>query len=256
MPLGISVGAALALFFALRFARVSARRAAIVVSIVAVVILMFGQWASAIQPLGISGPPLLAAWVLIGVALIAVVSFTRSDLRGVTSVLNVASVILVALALVGVGDHLLTEPAVFVGGQRVDVDGSTPPRRDPDAASGSPPRDIYYLMVEDHGAPRTLEQYLDVPDTGFMDWLEGAGFDVLRETRSNYGRTPLSVASQMNMTYLDELAAELGPDNPHQGPLAEMVKDAEATRFLKDRGTPTSSSDLSTISRLGARSRT
>ena len=236
VPLAVSVGVALALFFVLRFARVSARRAALVVSIVAVVVLMFGQWASAMQPLGLSGLPLLAGWVLIGVALIALVSFARSDLRGVTMVLNIGSAILVALTLVGVGDHLLTEPTVFVGGQRVDVDGSTAPTPVPDAVPGSPPRDIYYLMLEDHGAPRTLEQYLDVPDTGFMDWLEGSGFEVLRETRSNYGRTPLSVASQMNMTYLDELAAELGPDNPHHGPLEEMVKDAEATRFLKDRG--------------------
>ena len=115
-------------------------------------------------------------------------------------VLNIGSSILVAFTLVGVGGHLLTEPTVFVGGQRVDVDGSTAPTPSPDAAPSSPPRDIYYLMVEDHGAPRTLEQYLDVPDTGLMDWLEGAGFEVLRETRSNYGRTPLSVASQMNMT--------------------------------------------------------
>jgi hypothetical protein len=236
VPLAISVGAALGLFFVLRVARVSARRAAIVVSIVAVVILMFGQWASAIQPLGISGLPLLASWVLIGAALIALVSVVRSDLRGVTMVLNIGSAILVVLTLMGVGADLVTAPTAFVGGQRVDVDGSTAPTPVPEALPGSPPRDIYYLMVEDHGAPRTLEEYLDIPDSGLMDWLEGAGFEVLRETRSNYGRTPLSVASQMNMTYLDELAAELGPDNPHHGPLREMVKDAEATRFLKERG--------------------
>ena len=84
VPLAVSVGVALALFFVLRFARVPARRAALVVSIVAVVVLMFGRWASAIAPLGISGSPLLAGWVLIGAALIALVSFGRSDLRGVT----------------------------------------------------------------------------------------------------------------------------------------------------------------------------
>jgi hypothetical protein len=236
VPLAVSVGAALALFFVLRLARLSARRSALVVSIVAVLVLMFGRSAAAIEPLGISGTPLLAGWVLIGVALIALVGFGRSDLRGVTTVLNIGSAILVAFTLVGVGGHLLTEPAVFVGGQRVDAEGSTAPASSPDAANSGLPRDIYYLMVEDHGAPRTLEQYLDVPDTGLMDWLERAGFDVLRETRSNYGRTPLSLASQMNLTYLDELAAELGPDNPHHGPLEDMVMDAEATRFLKDRG--------------------
>ncbi len=236
VPLAVSVGAALALFFILRFAGVSARRAALVVSIVAVVVLMFGQWAAAIAPFGLSGLSLIAAWVVIGIALIALVGFIRSDLRGVTAVLNVGSLILVAFTLVGVGGHLLTEPGVFVGGQRVDVDGAPSPRASADAPSGTGPRDIYYFILDGYGAPRALDEHLDVPDTGFMDWLEASGFTVLRETRSNYGRTPLSLASSLNMTYHDELAAELGPDNPHHGPLEEMVKDSEATRFLKARG--------------------
>lgn len=234
VPLAVSVGAALVLFFVLQLARVSKRRAALVVSIVAVVVLMFGQWASAMQPLGLSGLPLLAGWVLIGAALIALVSFARSDLRGVTNALNIGSAILVAFTLVGIGGHLLSEPATFVGGQRLD--GQASPSPNPGAAPGAKPRDIYYIILDAYGAPRALDQYLDVPDEGFVDWLEDAGFDVLRETRSNYARTPLSLASSMNMTYLDELAAERGPDDPSHLPLEQMVRNAEAIHFLKDRG--------------------
>ena len=40
----------------------------------------------------------------------------------------------------------------------------------------------------------------------------------------------------MNMTYLDELAAERGPDDPSHRPLVQMVRNAEAIHFLKDRG--------------------
>ncbi|HEV2951157.1 MAG TPA: hypothetical protein VGZ51_03545, partial [Actinomycetota bacterium] len=61
-------------------------------------------------------------------------------------------------------------------------------------------------------------------------------FTVLEDTRSNYGRTPLSVASSMNMIYLDELAERMGPDEPSHRPLEQMVADPEAVSFLKARG--------------------
>ena len=198
------------------------------------VILFFGLGSAAAASLGLTGTPMLVAWLLLGAGLVAVVVLSRTDLRGVTIVLNVGSAILVAITLVGIGGHLLSEPATSVGGQ--GLDGETSPSPNPSAVPGARPRDIYYFILDAYGAPRALNQYLDVPDEGFMDWLEDAGFEVLRETRSNYARTPLSLASSMNMTYLDELAAERGPDDPSHRPLVQMVRNAEAIHFLKDRG--------------------
>jgi hypothetical protein len=40
----------------------------------------------------------------------------------------------------------------------------------------------------------------------------------------------------MNMTYLDELAATMGPDESSHRPLDEMVRESQATAFLKARG--------------------
>ena len=236
VPVAMAVGAAVALFLMLRFLLVSAPRAALGVTIVAVIALMYGHAATAVEPLGFSGTPLLVGWLLLGAVLIVVVSLVPGDLRGLTTVLNIGSVVLVVPSLVAIGGHLVSEPELFVGGQRVEVNGSPRATSEPQATPGSPPRDIYYFILDGYGAPRALDQYLDVPDEGFMDWLEASGFTVLRETRSNYGRMPLSLSSSMNMTYLDELAAELGPDNPHQGILNEMIKDAEVTAFLEDRG--------------------
>ena len=234
VPLALSVGTALALFIVLVVVGVPARRAALLVSVVAVVILFFGLGSAAAASFGVTGTPMLVAWLLLGAGLVAVVGLGRTDLRGVTTVLNVGSAILVAITLVGIGGHLLNEPATGVGGQRPDGETSASPN--PSAAPGARQRDIYYFILDAYGAPRALDQYMDVPDGGFMDWLEDAGFEVLRETRSNYGRTPMSLASSMNMTYLDELAAERGPDDPRYGPLVQMVRNAEAIHFLKDRG--------------------
>lgn len=234
VPLAVSVGASMAIFLVLVVLGVPARRAALLVSIVAVVILFFGLGSTAAASLGLTGTPVLVAWLLLGAGLIAIVGLGRTDLRGVTIVLNAGSAILVAVTLVGIGGHLLRETTAPVGGQQPN--GEASPSPNVSAEPGAQPRDIYYFILDAYGAPRALDQYLDVPDGGFTDWLEDAGFEVLRETRSNYARTPLSLASSMNMTYLDELAAERGPDDPSHRPLVQMVRNAEAIHFLKDRG--------------------
>ena len=234
LPTVASIGIAIALFVVLHLVGLPARRSALVVSVLAVVFFMFGHVAGALEPMGLTGWPLLAGWLVAGVVLIGVVLVVPGDLRAPTGLLNIVSGILVAFALASVAEHVLTEPDLWVGGQQVAAAGSEatpPPPRD-----GAQPRDIYYLMVEDYGAPRNLIEHLDVPDDGIYDWLADAGFTVLRDTRSNYGRTPLSVASSMNMIYLDELAAEMGPDEPSHRPLDRMVRNAEVVSFLKDRG--------------------
>ena len=119
MPLALSVGTALALFLVLVvIVGVSARRAALLVSIVAVVVLMFGLGSSVAASVGIGGPPMLVAWLLIGVALIVLVAISRTDLRGVTAVLNIGSALLVAFTLTGIGGYVVGDTADFVGGQR------------------------------------------------------------------------------------------------------------------------------------------
>lgn len=234
LPVAVAVGGALAVFLLLRFAGVPSRRAALLVSIVAVVVLMYGHAASAVQPLGLPDVVLLAVWLLLGAVVIGAVARGRSDLRGVTIVLNTGSAMLVAITLVVIGGHVLGEGEGGVGGQRPD--GAASPSAPRPAAAGPEARDIYYFILDAYGAPRTLAQYMDVPDQGFTDWLEASGFTVLHETRSNYVRTPLSLASSMNFTYLDEVAEEMGPDAPQHAPLHRMVDDPEAVAFLKERG--------------------
>lgn len=235
VPLAVSVGVALALFAVLRFAGVSARRSAFVVSVLAVVTLLFGRVAGAVEPLGFSGLPLLAGWLLLALAVIVIMAFSRTDLRGVTAVMNIGSAVLVGFTVVGIGGYIVNEPGAFLGGQPVDVDGSGAPTESPDGTPGTPPRDIYYFVLDGYGAPRAVDQYLDVQPR-LMDSLEASGFSVLHETHSNYRSTVLSLSSTLNMMYLDEVAARYGTENPHQHPLYELIRNAESIQFLKERG--------------------
>ena len=142
VPLAVSVGTALALYLVLVVVGVPARRAALLVSIMAVVILFFGLGSAAAASVGLTGTPMLVAWLLLGAGLVAAVVLSRTDLRGVTTVLNVGSAVLVAVTLVGIGGHLLSEPATSVGGQQtarrdLSVARSRVPRPEPGRATST-----------------------------------------------------------------------------------------------------------------------
>lgn len=238
VPIGIAVAGALGLFVVLIAVTVPSRRAALLVSIVAVLFLMYGHVANALRPLDIPGLALLGGWLTGGALLGMWAIAARGDLRGVTTLLNAAAVGLVAIATTTIVGHALADPGTYLGGQRVGS-GVRSPTASPDASlppGAAPLRDIYFLVVEDYGAPRPLNEYLNITDDGFFDWLDSGGFTVLRDTRSNYGRTPHSLASQMNMTYLDEVAEAMGPNSDRYGPLVEMIRDPEVAAFLQARG--------------------
>lgn len=73
-------------------------------------------------------------------------------------------------------------------------------------------------------------------DNDLPEWLEMQGFAVAHEARANYGRTTLSLAATLNMTYLDDLVAEMGPDTDDAAPVNDMLQDHAVGRFLQDRG--------------------
>ena len=62
------------------------------------------------------------------------------------------------------------------------------------------------------------------------------GFTVAADAHANYGRTTQSLAATLNMTYLDDIAARLGPDSNDPALVNEMLQDHEVGRFLQDHG--------------------
>lgn len=233
-PIAVSVGATLLVVGGLHLLRVPWRKAAILGSLGAIVVLLYGQYVAAIKPLGLSPGWTLLAWV--GVAAIAglAVLSTRRSLAGITTVLNVVAAVLVASELVTIGGGLARGAAAAPVALPSPAATATPSAPRPPVVAGA--RDIYYLVVEDYGSRRSLGQYLHIDDDGFFDWLADAGFTVLPDTRSNYGRTPLSMASALNMTYLDEVARSEGPDSDRYAPINAMVSRSAVASFLKERG--------------------
>jgi hypothetical protein len=96
-------------------------------------------------------------------------------------------------------------------------------------------RDIYYFIFDRYGGQDALTP-LGFDNSEFLNGLATDGFYVASKSRVNYPKTLLSLASSLNMTYLDVLTREVGPDTDDQGPARELVKRHAVGRFLKSKG--------------------
>lgn len=96
--------------------------------------------------------------------------------------------------------------------------------------------DIYYIILDAYARESTLRDHLNYNNQDFIDHLKEKGFYVASKSRSNYGSTALSLASSLNMEYINHLSrvAESGSSNPY---LAwKMVEDNKVMHFLRSRG--------------------
>ncbi len=65
------------------------------------------------------------------------------------------------------------------------------------------PLDVYYIVVDGYPRSDFISQYLGASNTEFLESLENRGFFVAHCSLSNYTDTRFSLASTLNMTYLD-----------------------------------------------------
>lgn len=103
------------------------------------------------------------------------------------------------------------------------------------AAAPHPLPDIYYIVLDHYGDHLTLERHFGLDNRPFYEALERRGFFVARESFANYPRTAPSLASSLNLNYLDDLAAA-GADSSDWRPMFERLRASVVSRFLRARG--------------------
>ena len=90
------------------------------------------------------------------------------------------------------------------------------------ATPGSMP-DIYHLVFDRYGSVSALQAERGIYNGEFVDWLEDQGFHVAKDARANYIRTPLSLASTLSLSLLDDLPADVGAGSADLGPTYQRI---------------------------------
>ena len=96
--------------------------------------------------------------------------------------------------------------------------------------------DIYYIIVDGYGREDVLRELYGFDNSDFIQFLRAQGFFVADNSRTNYAQTLLSLASSMNMQYLDDVTRRLGSGTTDRGVLIDMVFHSKARSLLAREG--------------------
>jgi hypothetical protein len=174
---------------------------------------------------------LVAAWVILFVAGTYWLARTRRDLLNLTNVANAISACAVGISLVNVGVYELRAGPELSGGTLASV---IEDRQDLRPSTSLP--DIYYIILDGYPSSGIAEEVYCYDNTPFLDHLTSMGFHVASDSRANYCQTAFSLASSLNMQYLDGLAERVGPNHQRLAPLLSLVHNSELVAFLKEHG--------------------
>ncbi len=142
--------------------------------------------------------------------------------------MNILGAVLILLPLFTITSHTLRAA-------RYQVSQDTQPEVVLAANAGERP-DIYYIILDGHARADILDELYDYDNSDLIRYLTGKGFYVASQSTSNYIQTSLSLASSLNMEYLDELAAAQGVENNDRTPLAVMTYNSKLREYLAGQG--------------------
>jgi hypothetical protein len=157
---------------------------------------------------------------------------TDRDLQNPTTIVNVVagSLVVTCVIQIGMGQQRVpnVEPCDIYAtdveaGQKASTDVGAYP-------------DIYYIILDGYARSDVLQQVYDLDNSDFLESLEARGFYVGNRSRANYCQTLLSLASSLNLNYLDELVRHVGAGYSGTGPVVKMIRDSIVVRLLEERG--------------------
>ena len=142
----------------------------------------------------------------------------RASLFNLTRILNAFGLFLVVSCLVLLYARL-PKPQMPPGLGRP----APAPRARPLAGPGYHP-DIYFILLDQYPRSDSLKLMCGGDNWPFLDGLRKLGFYVADRSASNYPRTAMTIASMLNMAYLDEkLLGPVKEDCPDLGVPARAV---------------------------------
>jgi hypothetical protein len=169
---------------------------------------------------------LLLAWALLAVGAVILAATAGRWLSAATRGLNAAAVVLVVLNVVA-----LAAGAAGGGPATGRVPGEAvilQPQKD------SP--DIYYIVMDRYGGAETLRERFGFDNGPFLRALEERGFYVPSDSTANYPKTAHSLATSLNMGYLDFLTSVAGRGSDDWNPVYDLLSGFRVSRALQSAG--------------------
>jgi len=93
--------------------------------------------------------------------------------------------------------------------------------------------DIYYIILDEYSSNQALKKFFDYDNSQFLSYLKEKGFLVVSPSYTNYPTTVQSLASSLNMDYINYLSEEAGIDSKNYHLLNDVLSRNKVMDILR-----------------------
>ncbi len=206
-------------------------KAGLLLSLLASMVLGYGRVLFLLS--GSFNPPrgliFLGLWILFFILMGYILLARTRNAANLNAALNLAFGVVLIITVGGIALHeLRTDTSPLVVPWKLEKPLAER------AVLKTPKRDVYYLVFDRYARADMLQQEFDFDNNIFLASLEQLGFYVGSKSYANYPRTAHSLASSLNLNYLDFLTHQYGPRSGNWNPLSELIEKNEVLRFFQD----------------------
>jgi len=237
MPLVVVLLCTFLFLFLLRLILKDSKKAGIICSIFLILFFSYGRVYDVIGGWQIGSIVigrhliLVTLWSILVVVASIYALRRQSDFYNSTRFLNIMSLILVILSLVPIVIYVAGTTAGQYKHTSVENKTGSQTANNLDASP-----DIYYIILDGYANSKTLEEIYNYDNSWFTESLAEKGFYIASDSRSNYATTFMSIASSLNMEYINYLSDRLGVESGDHSTPFQMIEDNKVWRFLESRG--------------------
>lgn len=168
-------------------------------------------------------------WIVATAAMLTVSAWPWKSLNLTTRFLNAASVILIALSLITV---IQTNSRI----QRSVKRNNSPAKLTSTAQSQESLPDVFYIILDGYGRADELERVFGIDNQPFLSRLEDSGFLVCSDSYANYCQTEISLASSLNMGYIEDFLQPSENATVDRAVLDQRIDESVVAKEFKEQG--------------------
>ncbi|MFT5497823.1 MAG: hypothetical protein ACI9TH_003230 [Kiritimatiellia bacterium] len=179
---------------------------------------------------------------VLSIAVLAWMFRTKKKLQPVLMLVMTISAIMVGFSAFKLTSHATSATSVKkdqAGSATISESAGVFPAGDP-----APPMledradlpDIYYIIPDAYVREDILRRVFSHDNKPFLDWLRGKGFYIADQATSNYPLTFLSLASSLNMVYLDDVIKDAGAMGTSRNLITHVTANNWVGRHLRSKG--------------------
>lgn len=187
------IGITIVSWFILKLLFKNTKKSSIILSLSIILFFSYGHIQKTLTVSGfeVGNKILIPIFLLILLTLTIIVIRKKSNFKNLTKIINSIAFTIVIISLIN-----------FVNINDYDTSNSIKFEENLSSKYENPPN-VFYIILDAYGGQQALKEFYDFDNSKFLDELRERDFSTIKNSKSNYAWTFLSLPSSLNMKYLE-----------------------------------------------------